>query len=107
MSIEEVRRRLRAYRALDNGVRLNAFLEISRQPGVSFNDLSRIIGVERGLLAYHLAVLKAAGIVKVSYERRSKQTSKYELTREGEKLAQELCSSSRRRANRVKKRVNK
>jgi len=101
-----VRRRLRAYRALGNGTRLNAFLEISRQPGVSFNDLSRIIKVERGLLAYHLAVLKAAGIVKVSYERRSKQTSKYELTREGEKLAQELCSSSRR-TNRAKKQREK
>jgi DNA-binding transcriptional ArsR family regulator len=107
MSVEEVRRQLWDYRALGNGIRLNAFLEISRQPGVSFNELSRIIGVERGLLAYHLAVLKAAGIVKVSYERRSKQTSKYELTREGERLAQELCSSGRRRTNRAKKQVNK
>jgi DNA-binding transcriptional ArsR family regulator len=106
MSIEEARRRLQAYRALGNGVRLNAFLEISRRPGVSFNSLSRKIGVERGLLAYHLAVLKAAGIVKVSYERRSRQTSKYELTPEGEKLAQELCSGGRR-TSRLKKRVNK
>lgn len=101
-----MRRRLQAYRALGNGVRLNAFLEISRRPGVSFNSLSRKIGVERGLLAYHLAVLKAAGIVKVSYERRSRQTSKYELTPEGEKLAQELCSGGRR-TSRLKKRVNK
>jgi len=106
MSIEEARRRLQAYRALSNGVRLNAFLEISRRPGVSFNSLSRKIGVERGLLAYHLAVLKAAGIVKVSYERRSRQTSKYELTPEGEKLAQELCSGGRR-TSRLKKLVNK
>jgi DNA-binding transcriptional ArsR family regulator len=100
MSIREARQRLRLYRALDNEIRLNAFLAIRRQPGVSFNRLARETGVERGLLAYHLAVLKAAGIVRAKYERRSRQTSEYVLTREGERLAGELCSSSRRRSRR-------
>lgn len=92
MRIEEVHRRLKVYRALDNEVRLRAFLTIREQPSISFNDLSRRIEVERGLLAYHLAVLKEVGIVKVDYGRRSKQTSRYRLTHEGEKIAQELCS---------------
>jgi len=100
MSIRKARQRLRLYRALDNEIRLNAFLAIRRQPGVSFNRLARETWVERGLLAYHLAVLKAAGIVRAKYERRSRQTSEYVLTREGERLAEELCSSSRRRSRR-------
>ncbi|MEM3465694.1 MAG: winged helix-turn-helix domain-containing protein [Thermoproteota archaeon] len=97
MSIREARRRLRIYRALDNEIRLKAFLAVSRQPGASFNELARAIGVERGLLAYHLAVLKAAGIVEARYERRSRQTSMYTLTNEGKKLAEELCSKRGRR----------
>lgn len=77
-------------------------MTISKQPGISFNDLSRMVGVERGLLAYHLAVLKATGIVKVGYERRSKQTSKYELTHEGNRLAQEIYSDSKNKKSRRK-----
>ncbi|MEM2930800.1 MAG: winged helix-turn-helix domain-containing protein [Thermoproteota archaeon] len=104
MSIGEARRRLRIYRALDNEIRLKAFLAIRRMPGASFNELARTIGIERGLLAYHLAVLKAAGIVEARYGRRSKQTSEYTLTSEGEKLAEELCFKRERRSRRERRR---
>ena len=92
MEIEEARRKLRTYRALDNEIRLKALAVIHERPGISFNEISRKVKVERGLLAYHLGVLKAAGIVNVDYERTSKQTSKYEATDEGRKLIQELRS---------------
>ncbi len=72
------------YKALGNKIRLQAFHIISKQQPISFND------IERGLLAYHLGVLKAAGLITVEYKRSGKEISKYSLTREGEKFLQGL-----------------
>jgi len=90
MEIGEARQRLRLYRALDNEVRLKALKAISDKPGMSFNEVSRKVGVERGLLAYHLGILKAAGIVSVDYQRMSRETSKYKVTQTGGELLREV-----------------
>lgn len=90
MEIVEARQRLKVYRALDNEVRLKALKAIADNPGISFNRISRKVEVERGLLAYHLGVLKAAGVVDANYGRRSKETSRYELTQMGKERLQEL-----------------
>jgi len=47
------------------------------------------------IVGYHLGVLKAAGLVNVDYERRSKETSKYRLTEEGEKVLEKLSRESK------------
>jgi predicted transcriptional regulator len=92
MGREEVREKLRTYRALDNDRRLNAFLSINEQPGISFNELARKMRIERGLLAYHLGVLKASGLIDVTYVRRSRETSQYKLTKKGEEVLKELSA---------------
>lgn len=95
MAIKEIREKLRVYAALDNDLRLKAVFEIDDKPDISFNELSRKLKIERGLLGYHLGVLKAAGLVNVDYERRSKETSKYRLTEEGEKVLEKLSGESK------------
>ncbi len=100
MDLRKVREKLMAYRALDNPHRLRAFVEIAREQGVYFNDLARKLGIERGLLAYHVGVLYSAGLVDRLLERRSKQTSKYMLTEKGERILRELSSKSRREKGR-------
>src|SRR5579875_1568462 len=77
------------YKALGNKIRLQAFHIISKQQPISFNDISNKINIERGLLAYHLGVLKAAGLITVEYKRSGKEISKYSLTREDEETLQE------------------
>ncbi len=88
--MEAVRRRLKMYRALDNEHRLRIVLTLASRPGLSFNELAGELGLERGLLAYHLAVLKNAGLVELKYERRSKKLTKYYLTEDGVKVLREL-----------------
>lgn len=95
MQVEELRTKLRVYRALDNAYRLEAFITILKDPGVSFNEIARRIKVERGLLGYHLGVLKSAGLVTLALERRSKKTSHYEVTEKGKKILKELSASAK------------
>jgi len=97
MKEEEIYERLMAYRALDNPARLRAFILIERNPGIHFNELARRVGVERGLLAYHLGVLHAAELVERTLERESKALSKYRLSRRGKRILGELSASARRR----------
>jgi len=85
-----VSQKIMYYKALGNKIRLQAFHIISKQQPISFNDISNKINIERGLLAYHLGVLKAAGLITVEYKRSGKEISKYSLTREGEKFLQGL-----------------
>jgi predicted transcriptional regulator len=96
MDIREVRNKLMVYGALDNPYRLKAFAEIAKKPGIYFSDLARKIGVERGLLAYHVGVLHAAELVEQTLERRSKQISKYTVTEKGKQVLRELSSKSKR-----------
>ncbi len=86
----EVVDRLRAYTALDNPIRLRAFRLIHESPGASFNEIAKRIRIESGLLAYHIGVLKAAGVVDVTYEREGRQVTSYRLGARGEELFSEL-----------------
>jgi DNA-binding MarR family transcriptional regulator len=92
MRTAQILSELRMYAGLDNGSRLRAYLALSESPGIGFNELARKVCLEKGLLAYHLGVLKAAGLVEVRYERMSKKTSRYYPTREGKKLLRKLVS---------------
>ncbi|HLE46321.1 MAG TPA: winged helix-turn-helix domain-containing protein [Thermoplasmata archaeon] len=71
---------LMVYGALDNPTRLLAYRILYEEPDIPFNALARKLGVKTGLAAYHLAVLKASGLVEFRYVRRSKATSLYRLT---------------------------
>lgn len=82
--------RLRAYTALDNPIRLRAFRLIHESPGVPFNQIAKHIRIESGLLAYHMGVLRAAGVVDVTYERDGRQVTSYRLGARGEELFSEL-----------------
>src|SRR2546425_3959892 len=86
----EVIARLRAYTALDNPIRLRAFRLIHESPGVPFNHIARRIRIESGLLAYHMGVLKAAGVVDVTYDREGRQVTSYRLGSKSELLFSEL-----------------
>jgi predicted transcriptional regulator len=83
-------RKLQVYSTLNNEIRLEAFSLIHRAPGISFNDLATKLGLETGLLAYHIGLLKSNDLIQVSYERRGKETSKYSLTDSGMKAYREL-----------------
>lgn len=83
--------KLRIYRALDHDLRVKAYVAINEQPSLSFNELSRKLKITRGLLAYHLSVLKAANLINMNYViRKGKETSEYELTKGGKKVLREL-----------------
>ncbi|HTD80678.1 MAG TPA: winged helix-turn-helix domain-containing protein [Thermoplasmata archaeon] len=87
--------RLMIYGALDNRTRLLAYEVIRARPGIPFNELARHLGVKTGLAAYHLALLKAAGLVEFRYVRRSKETSHYRLTKYGERWYRKLFGTRR------------
>src|SRR5206468_9079788 len=94
--------RLRAYTALDNPIRLRAFRLMHESPGLPFHEIAKSVRIESGLLAYHMGVLKGAGLVDVAYERDGRQVTSYRLGARGEELFSELFgnpssrSSSRR-----------
>ncbi len=86
----EVLDRIRAYRALDNPLRLRAYTAIRDHPEASFHQLAKELGVESGLAAYHMGVLKAAGLIRVEYARKSRETSEYTLTPKGRAIYDDL-----------------
>ncbi|RLE68984.1 MAG: hypothetical protein DRJ43_04660 [Thermoprotei archaeon] len=90
MSIQEVREKLKVYRALDNEIRLRILLTLSKESPLAFSDIVRRVGVEKGLLAYHIGVLKSVGLVECRYERHSSKLSKYWLTDKARKVLKEL-----------------
>jgi DNA-binding transcriptional ArsR family regulator len=81
---------LRAFAALDNPVRLRAFLLVRDRPSIPFNDIASALGLETGLAAYHVAVLKAADLLDVSYARSGRTTSSYRLSGRGEAIERML-----------------
>ncbi|MEM3590866.1 MAG: winged helix-turn-helix domain-containing protein [Candidatus Bathyarchaeia archaeon] len=88
--MEELRRMLKIYSVLDNDYRLNILFTIADEPDISFNDIARKTGIEKGLLAYHLGVLKHVGLVEIEYSKRSKKITKYKLTDEGKRVLEKL-----------------
>src|SRR3989304_5226907 len=91
---------LMVYGALDNPTRLIAYEILHDEPDIAFNALARRLGVKTGLAAYHLAVLKASGLVEFRYVRRSKATSFYRLTAFGERWYRRLFGTRRLTARR-------
>jgi len=80
MDNKKIKEMLKILRALDNDTRLKILAVLQAEPNLSFNDIARKTGIERGALAYHLGVLKRAGLVELKYERRSKKITQYRLT---------------------------
>ncbi|MEM3027559.1 MAG: hypothetical protein QW220_02385 [Candidatus Bathyarchaeia archaeon] len=74
---------------------LNGEGKVSRG-GISFNDLARKPGIERGLCAYHLGILKAANLVTIDLERMGRSSSHYRLTDEGRKFLEYLMQEIRK-----------
>jgi DNA-binding transcriptional ArsR family regulator len=77
---------LRSYTALDNAIRLKAYLLIRDSGEIPFHKIAKAMGVESGLLAYHLAVLKVANVIEMRYERVGREISKYRLSKRGDEL---------------------
>lgn len=91
----EVARQLRAYGALDNPSRFKAYRMVHDMPGISFNEIARRLGVASGLAAYHVAVLKTAGLIDVTYARKGMSTSRYVLTDWGTEIFENLFGKKR------------
>lgn len=88
--LQEAYEKLRVYSALDKKPRLAAFFLIADNPGIEFNSIARKTGVKRPLTAYHLAVLKASGLVTFQYRRNGRATSSYFLTDLGKTTLNEI-----------------
>jgi len=91
--LKEARRKLMIYGALDTPVPLKAFFLIRDNPGISFKEIANQVKAKKALVAYHLAVLKASGLVTFTYERKGRSTSSYYLTDLGKKTAKELAEA--------------
>lgn len=94
--LKQAYEKLRVYSVLDNPVRLKAFFLISDNPGIKFNDVVKSVKVRKSLVAYHLGLLKAAGLVTFKYERKGKATSSYWLTDLGKRTMGELRNRMRK-----------
>jgi len=93
ISRKEAQRKLMLYGALQNRIRLDAFLLIAENPGIAFNDIAKRFKEDKALVAYHLGVLKAVKLVSFTYDRKGKASySSYNLTDLGKKVLDELCS---------------
>lgn len=91
VSVKEAQRKLLTYTALDNRVRLEAFLFIAEHPGVAFKEIVKKVRAKDTLVAYHLGVLKSADLVGFTYERKGRTSySKYNLTDLGRHVHEEL-----------------
>lgn len=92
--LEKAYQRLASYTALGNRLRLKAFFLIAKDPELSFSQIQEKMKVEKGHLAYHLAVLKAGGLVSFAYERKGRTSSRYSLTARGKEMYEELLKHS-------------
>ncbi len=89
---QEAQRKLMLYGALNNPIRLDAFLLISENPGMAFNDIAKKFKEDKALVAYHLGVLKTVGLVNFAYERKGRTSySSYTLTDLAKKVLDELA----------------
>ncbi len=88
--LREAYEKLRVYGVLNNPVRLKAFFLIFNSPGIKFNEIAKKIKVRKSLVAYHLGLLKAAGLATFKYERSGKATSSYWVTDLGKRTMGEI-----------------
>ena len=87
----KIKDELMTYRALGNGTRFKVLHGVA-DGKLSFNDLARKLRIERGLLAYHMAILKSAGLIENSIERKhgGRKFSLYSVTNKAVDLMQKL-----------------
>ena len=90
MNNKKIKETLKILRALDNNTRLRILAVLLAEPNLSFNDIARKTRIERGALAYHLGVLRRAGLVELKYERRSKKITQYYLTEKAKDVLAKL-----------------
>ena len=96
ISRKEAQRKLMLYGALQNRIRLDAFLLIAENPGIAFNDIAKTFKEDKALVAYHLGVLKAVKLVSFAYDRKGKASySSYNLTDPGKKVLDELAAETK------------
>jgi DNA-binding transcriptional ArsR family regulator len=88
--MEEARKMLTIYRALDNDSRLKILYTILNEPDIAFNDIARKTEIDKPALAYHLGVLKNVGLVEMEYQKRSKKLTKYRVTEQGKEILKKL-----------------
>lgn len=93
LDLKEARRKLMIYGALDTRVPLEAFFLIRDNPGITFTEILKQVKAKKALVAYHLAVLKATGLVTFMYERKGRSSSSYYLTELGKKVDRELTEA--------------
>ncbi len=86
---------MRAYTALDNPIRLKAYLLIRESSDIPFHAVAKALGVESGLMAYHLGVLKVADLIEMTYERSGREISRYRLSERGRELYATLFPARR------------
>jgi DNA-binding transcriptional ArsR family regulator len=88
--MQEARKILTIYRALDNDSRLKILYTILNEPDIAFNDIARKTEIDKPALAYHLGVLKNVGLVEMGYQKRSKKLTKYRVTEQGKEILKKL-----------------
>ena len=93
IDLAEARQKLMIYSALGKRVPLEAFFQIRDNPGITFNEIVREVKAKKALVAYHLGIMKATGLVTFTYERKGQKTSSYNLTELGKKFAKELAAA--------------
>ncbi len=93
IGLNEARRKLMIYSALDKRVPLEAFFQIRDNPGIAFREIVKAVRAKDTLVAYHLGIMKATDLVTFTYERKGQRTSSYNLTDLGKKVAKELATA--------------
>ena len=70
------------FKIIDHGMRRQILEILSREKAVSFKSITGLLGVEKAALAYHLRILKKAGLIENFYDRieDSRSHSYYKLT---------------------------
>jgi len=96
---DQLSRMLIIFSALDNEDRLRIIFTIFNEPDISFNDIAKKTGIDKSALAYHLGVLKRAGLVEMEYQKRGKKLTKYRITDEGKKILENVLTVLKELAN--------
>ena len=78
--------------ALAHKTRREIFELLLDKPSLSFNQIMKIMNIERASLAYHLKILTNAGLINNFYDKRQgvKDHSYYEISAFGKNISQNL-----------------
>ena len=84
---------------MDNEDRLKILFTIFNEPDIAFNDMSKKTDIDKPSLAYHLGVLKRAGLVEMECQKRGKKLTKYRITDKGKKILENVLTVLKELAN--------